>query len=73
MSYLLTIRKKATPGLFENTLQEENFHWNLNLAISLMANLLQKIQILLIVMFLGISQWYSGFIIEIKKSKFANI
>ena len=52
------------------TLQEEKFHWNLNFAISLMANSLNFN-----------SAYYTSFrnlsiiayIIEIQKSKFANI
>ena len=54
------------------TLQEENFQWNLNFAISLMASSLNfKFRLLLHYVFGNLSM--TAYIIEIQKSKFTHI
>ena len=52
------------------TLREENFHWNLNSAISLMANSL-NLNYVYCFIFRNLSM--IAYLIEIQKSKFANI
>ena len=67
---LLETAKQKNTQLRYTTLQVENFHWNLNFATSLMVNSLYSNSAYK-QLFRNLSM--IGYIIEIQKSKFANI
>ena len=70
------LRRAATEGKCNftgrrvSTLQEENFHWNFNFAILLMENSL-SLNIAHLKIFINLSM--IAYVIQIQKSKFANI